>query len=195
MAKNSLNQYNPYNTSNAGVNPIYTQNITSTGGTFTGQAVYPNTTTSTTGVAMGFGAVTTQLESMRKMLYDDAQAKLQGAVEYRDAILLQKKVRLPLSTVIVLKGAKLHPIIIGYASDPTSFEWYLDEFKECKEDWIPTAVYEIPSKHKFLDSNILPGQGYIIPMELVLRPIDLSEDRFFFSWYGGFVVENSSIHS
>lgn len=148
-------------------------------------------------VATGFGAASgvgriafLQLEPMRKMLIQDAEAKYKEATDYRDAILLRTPVQSK-GVYIVPKGAVLYPIIIGYTSDPSSFEWYLDESKECKENWSQNTIYEVPSKHKFLDSNILPGKAYIVPIDLVLRPIDLFEDRFFFSWYGGFVVGNS----
>jgi len=145
-------------------------------------------------IGAGFGGIASlQLESTRKMLLQDAEGKQKEATDYRDAILLRTPVRQERSShsFIVPKGAILYPIIIGYSSDPTSFEWYIDESKECKEDWHQNIIYEVPSKHKFLDSNILPGKAYIVPIDLVLRPIDLSEDRFFFSWYGGFVVGNS----
>lgn len=130
-------------------------------------------------------------DALRGRLINQAQEKLQEAIEFRDAILLKKEIKVP-SGAVVLKGTNLHPIIIGYVPDPPSFEWYLDEPKQSKEDWKCPAIYAVPSKHKFLDSNILPGVGFIVPMEMTLRPIDLMDHRFFFSWYGGFVVAESS---
>ena len=142
------------------------------------------------GYAQGLGISMPALSNMQKYLLQSANAKVAEAVEYRDAILLRTPVKAKewSRPYTIPKGTLLYPIIIGFTPEPTSFDWFLDESKECKEDWTNNILYEIPSKHKFLDSNILPGNGYIVPIDLVIRPIDLKEERFLFSWYGGFVL-------
>jgi hypothetical protein len=93
--------------------------------------------------------------------------------------------------LVINPGDSLRPIIVSFTPEPSSFDWHLDEPKMCTDRWIGASSYEIPAKHKFIDYGIFRGSGYIVPMNLVLRPMDLTDDRFLFSWYGGFVVSKT----